>query len=178
MDKLSLFTLLLACATLLLAAASFWTIRQNYKFREKDRKERLLSEIIEWALNIQKSSFEIEIPEIEKLKKYGIPFSMNAYIFTIIEKSFSVLKLDYLILQDTFVGFMYLKNWVLGAATPSRAFEGEVYIKVIDAVDRELSNKENKENAARQMLKQYEHDLEKYTTLFLVKLADAKSSIV
>jgi hypothetical protein len=52
MDNLSLFTLLLACATFLLAGAASWTIWQNYKFREKDRKERLLNEIIEWAIDV------------------------------------------------------------------------------------------------------------------------------
>ena len=53
MDKLSLFTLLLACATLLLAGASFWTIRQNYTFRREDKETQVkletTDEIKEWA---------------------------------------------------------------------------------------------------------------------------------
>jgi len=43
---------IMAFGTIILAIASFWTIRQNYKFREKDRKERLLNEIIEWAQSL------------------------------------------------------------------------------------------------------------------------------
>jgi len=65
MDNLSLFTLLLACATLLLAGASFWTIRQNYKLRDKDRKERLLNEIIEWAVEIHTASLKTDLPKID-----------------------------------------------------------------------------------------------------------------
>ena len=39
-------------ATLLLALAAFWAIRQNYSLHKRERKERLLNEIIEWALDI------------------------------------------------------------------------------------------------------------------------------
>ena len=38
--------------TLLLALAAFWAIMQNYSFRRKEHRERLLNEIIEWAINI------------------------------------------------------------------------------------------------------------------------------
>lgn len=38
--------------TLILAVAAFWTIWQNYKFKRKDWKERLLNEIIEWSTSI------------------------------------------------------------------------------------------------------------------------------
>jgi len=41
-----------ALATLILAIAAFWTIRQNYNFRRQEKKERLLNEIIEWAMSI------------------------------------------------------------------------------------------------------------------------------
>jgi hypothetical protein len=47
-----------AGVTLLLAIAAFWTIRQNYSLRKKERRERLLNEIIEWADDIRKSSSE------------------------------------------------------------------------------------------------------------------------
>lgn len=38
-----------AGATFLLALAAFWAIWQNYSFRKKEHKQRLLNEIIEWA---------------------------------------------------------------------------------------------------------------------------------
>ncbi len=39
-------------ATITLAFAAFWTIRQNYKFREKDRKIQRIDKIQEWLLEI------------------------------------------------------------------------------------------------------------------------------
>ena len=41
-----------AGATFLLALAAFWAIWQNYGFRKKEHKQRLLNEIIEWAENV------------------------------------------------------------------------------------------------------------------------------
>jgi len=51
-DPVAIATLVLALVTAILAITSFWIIQQNYKFREKDRKERLLNEIIQWAEGI------------------------------------------------------------------------------------------------------------------------------
>jgi hypothetical protein len=49
MDNLELFTLLLAGATFLLALAAFGSIWQNHRLQKRERRERLLNEIIEWA---------------------------------------------------------------------------------------------------------------------------------
>jgi hypothetical protein len=51
-DPVAIATLVLAFFTAILALGTFLIIRQNSKFREKDRKERLLYEIIEWATEI------------------------------------------------------------------------------------------------------------------------------
>ena len=72
-DPVAIATLLLALVTAILAGASFWTIRQNYKFREKDRKERLLNEIIEWAIDIHHCTNPILRPgENERLIRFNI----------------------------------------------------------------------------------------------------------
>jgi hypothetical protein len=60
MDTLSSVTLTLAVATFLMAVAAFLAIWQNYKFKEKDRKERLLNEVIEWAMDVGKCGFETD----------------------------------------------------------------------------------------------------------------------
>ena len=57
---------MLATATFVLAGTSFWTIRQNYKFREKDRKERLLTEIIAWTVDVGKYMLSRNLPLFEK----------------------------------------------------------------------------------------------------------------
>jgi hypothetical protein len=49
MDTLSLFTLLLACATFLLAVAAFWAIWQNYKFSRVERRLQALYRIRIWV---------------------------------------------------------------------------------------------------------------------------------
>lgn len=54
-----------ALTTMLLAIAAFWAIWQNYRFREKDRKERLLNEIIEWAEDVAKCGIARPTPELE-----------------------------------------------------------------------------------------------------------------
>ncbi|MBI4188188.1 MAG: hypothetical protein HY529_03165 [Chloroflexi bacterium] len=71
MDTLSRMTLILAIATFLLAGAAFWSIWQNYKFRERDRKERLLNEIIEWAISIAESGIEPDTPDLSGDKDAG-----------------------------------------------------------------------------------------------------------
>ena len=57
---MSIETLLAISAgvTFLLAIAAFWAIYQNYQLNKRERKERLLNEIIEWAEDIRKSSSE------------------------------------------------------------------------------------------------------------------------
>lgn len=47
-----------AGATFLLALAASWAIWQNHSLRKKERKERLLNEIIEWAIDVGKCAFE------------------------------------------------------------------------------------------------------------------------
>jgi len=58
--NLEFATGILAIATIILALAAFWAIRQNYYLHKRERRERLLNEIIEWATNILES--EIEVP--------------------------------------------------------------------------------------------------------------------
>lgn len=53
-----------ALATLLLAIAAFLTIRRSDEYREQDRKERLLNEIIEWAVDVAKIGIEPDTPEL------------------------------------------------------------------------------------------------------------------
>jgi hypothetical protein len=47
-----------AGATLLLAIAAFWSIWQNHLIQKRERKQRLLNEIIEWAIDIAKCESE------------------------------------------------------------------------------------------------------------------------
>ena len=57
-----------ALATLILAIAAFWAIRQNYNFRRQEKKERLLNEIIDWAINITECGLEKEITTMSQIE--------------------------------------------------------------------------------------------------------------
>jgi hypothetical protein len=52
-----------AGVTFLLALAAFWAIWQNYHFSKRERRECLLNEIIEWAIEVTRINFggEIEV---------------------------------------------------------------------------------------------------------------------
>ena len=50
-------TLVLAFFTLVLALATFGVIWQNYRFKEKDKKEKLLNEILEWIRGLEVKIF-------------------------------------------------------------------------------------------------------------------------
>ena len=54
-----------AGATFLLALAAFWVIWQNYNFRKREQRQRLLNEIIEWATEIHTASLKTDLPKID-----------------------------------------------------------------------------------------------------------------
>ncbi|MBM3143184.1 MAG: hypothetical protein FJ005_09150 [Chloroflexi bacterium] len=64
MDWIAIGTILLAIATVVLASFTWISIRQNSEIRKKDRKERLLKEIIDWGESIRKSSFVSDLEEL------------------------------------------------------------------------------------------------------------------
>ena len=56
------WSLVLAIATFSLAGAAFWAIWQTRKLQERERTDRLLNEIIEWAQDILECVPEVIIP--------------------------------------------------------------------------------------------------------------------
>jgi hypothetical protein len=60
-----------AGATFLLALAAFWAIWQNYQFKKRERKERLLNEIIDWAIDAAKCRFEDKSTSMFSFKNFG-----------------------------------------------------------------------------------------------------------
>jgi hypothetical protein len=55
-----------AGATLVLAIAAFLAIWQNRNLQRKERRQRLLNEIIEWAINMGKYMLSRNLPPFEK----------------------------------------------------------------------------------------------------------------
>jgi len=66
-----------ALATLVLALAAFWSIRENRRIRDEDRKERLLNEIIEWAVDIATCGSEKKFTDMTSIKDVDQLFLFN-----------------------------------------------------------------------------------------------------
>ena len=62
MDTSDLINLWVVIGTISLAVAAFSSIRQTRKLQERERRDRLLNEIIEWATNIIECCREFEVP--------------------------------------------------------------------------------------------------------------------
>ncbi len=63
-DWTAIGTILLAIATVVLASLTWRSIKQNSETIKKERKERLLKEIISWGESIRKSSFVSNLEEL------------------------------------------------------------------------------------------------------------------
>ncbi len=57
-DPVATATLILALVTVFLAVGAFLSILQNHNLQKRERKERLLNEIIEWAEDISRGRFD------------------------------------------------------------------------------------------------------------------------
>jgi len=69
LDLTATGTIVLAIATFVLAFFAWKSIRQNTKMRQKERKERLLKEIIDWGESIKKCSFVSNLEELSIVLK-------------------------------------------------------------------------------------------------------------
>jgi len=96
-SDLAFGTGILAIATIILAFFTYWNIRSRSAQEKRDRKERWLNEIIEWATDIKRCGWEVEytIPsettkvDIEmfqlqmsanRLSRFMVPSAKNKYV--------------------------------------------------------------------------------------------------
>jgi len=95
MDTLSWMTLLLAVATFVLAGMALWSIMQNNALHKKERRERLLNEIVDWAEESAKSAIyrkSLDEPELWKaITKYKYCVAKGEYVNTITSVAFPTL---------------------------------------------------------------------------------------
>lgn len=170
-----------AGATFLLAAAAFWAIWQNRRMHQKEFKIGLLDKIVEWVIDIQKTSLEVDIPvtsaslskeqirriEANELRRYGIPFSKNEYIRAIAYEAFGKeLQSDVENAIETFTIFMYLKGRSSGLKDAKRAFRGTA-IKLIEEAEKQIEE-ENK--TIDQAFNEYSEKLAYSMNVLLIKI--------
>lgn len=138
---------LVAWGTILLAYATFTLVRHSKKQEDqrrqeeqakekRDRDERLLNEIIEWAEDIDIASLtpdisfiagntrDVQLLRAERdantLMRYGISRSKATSILTIVEERFKGALLKYLnkVLNEL-IELMYIKQMMLSKALPN-----------------------------------------------------------
>ena len=175
-----------AGAMFLLALAAFWAIWQNYSFRKREHRHRLLNEIIEWVTDIQKVSLEVDIPvtgasltkeqrrriEVNTLLRYGIPFIRNDYIKTIVSEAFKEeLQRDAENMIKAFTAFMFCRGKSFGIKDIKSSFRGTT-LKTIEEVEERL-----KEKALHELLDEYTNEKSKYANILLIKVGNIMASL-
>ena len=85
-----------AGATFLLALAAFWAIWQNHSLQKRERRERLLNEIIDWAKKSAESAIYRQKTEPHELWNAKLNYkncrAVSEYIKEIAASSFSTLS--------------------------------------------------------------------------------------
>ncbi len=85
-------TLLLALATVALACLTYYSVKSGYEREKRDRKERLLNEIIEWVFSIEDITLEpitedkLTFRQFNIELKYGKPMNRVQLLEMEIEK--------------------------------------------------------------------------------------------
>ena len=81
-----------AGATFLLALAAFWAIWQNRSLQKRERRERLLNEIIEWAIDVARCGLEKDLPDTSRISDMNEAKLHLAYSSNILAKTFQSLR--------------------------------------------------------------------------------------
>ena len=169
-----------AGVTFLLALAAFWAIWQNYSIHKKKMKLDLLNKIVDWALEIQRNSLEVDIPlsgnvpvegmrfkaEANSLFKYGITFTKNTHISAIASKAFrEELESEVEDTIHTFTAFLFLQGTAFGMINAREAFRGTT-LPIIDEIEAQIKGDTNKQT---QLLKEYEKKIAESANKLLIK---------
>jgi len=177
-----------ALTTMLLAIAAFLAIRQNYSLHKRERKERLLNEIIDWVTEIQTISLDVNIPvtdrpftkleakriEANVLLRYGIPFSKNEYIRAIVCEAFKEeLQNDVENIINTFTVFMLLKGKAIGMKNIKESFGGTA-LKIMEDVEKQINEGEK---TIDQLLDECISEFSTFRTILLSKTGNIMSSL-
>jgi len=120
------------------------SLLQTQRLQKRERKERLLGEIIEWAEYIKNASVTPDFSGSQKVRdanilmRYGTSFSKALSIETIIRRSFQKeLFVDFLSVIDALPKFMYISQYSTLQTLPS---EQGFPKNAIDEIKNEINN--------------------------------------
>jgi transcription termination factor NusB len=177
-------TLLAVFVALGIGVASIWNTRSMQK---KERRERLLNEIYEWALEIQTNSLTIEIPlstdssleqirehrEANLLLRYGKTFTKNGYIMVIVNKEFKKdLKVEAEEAVNVFAIFLFLKGSSFGMQNAKGIFGGLAKNSIIHKLDKAIKDDPEK---LEELLETYSKGIATSLNKLLLKIAEIKA---
>ena len=189
---------LVAFGTLALAVATgmlIWYGREQEKQRradaqkteERERKERLINEVIEWAFEIKKAPSEVGIPledalyakritqlDLNTILRYTVPFVRMTYIRTIVSRIFPTeLKDDVEEIIPTFTIFLFLFIKVTGS-NPKKWFAGEA-LEITEEFEKQfLQDERNTEK----LLDEFTDNLLTSINQILIKAGEIKSNLL
>ena len=139
-------TLILACVTALLAFFTYLNIKSGYEKEKRERKERLLNEIIEWASGCMSCVFEINRPRIGEAK------SGEQYI--------NRMQME---LEDKLKSFQTKAGYIKGIATPllfGQSLSTVVNISIecldltINLIEKDKTSPKEEEEAEKEQAKE------------------------
>jgi hypothetical protein len=163
------------------------SIKHTQSMQRKERRERLLNEIIEWALEIQTNALTIEIPlstnlsleqiskhrEANLLLRYGKNFTKNGYIMVIVNEEFkSDLKKETEEAINMFTAFLFLKGSSFGMHNIKEAFAGLPENSIIYKLEKAI---ENDPKTLEELLSDYGKGMTASLNKLLLKIAKIKA---
>lgn len=176
-------TLGLAIATVGLGAISAWSIVETRRMHRKELKARLLDEVSEWLMDIQRSELDVEVPvsaseplsvlkyEVNILFKYGILFGKNEYIRAIARTAFKEeLRADVDQLIKVLTILFFLKQKSLGIEDPKKSFGGTA-VTIMGEFEKTISDPKQVE----QLLKATDRNMSECIMNLLTKIATIKA---
>jgi len=125
-----------ALSTMILAIAAFWAIRNSREQEKRDKDERLLNEIIEWALNFTKRPSEKVFRDIAGAAgTEKVPLYVHAHIVEVMESFVGMSG------KNLYISRIALKfEQGLQKAVEELIKDLDAYVKCLGQWQHELSN--------------------------------------
>jgi len=177
-------SILVALGTSILALATFKIVQSNSEQESHDRRERLLDKVVDWATEINSCGLNADAPDYvvargmkairaHTLLKYGVVFSRNDYIKSIVEGDFNkelAADVDRVIFALT--AFMFLERKSLGIDEARKGFAGTA-LNIIKEVEEMIGQGATVDD----LTKRFAHELASAGNALLIKAGKLTASL-
>ena len=80
-------TIALACGTVVLAAITAWAVVDSRCARKREKRDRTIAEIADWAVAVLESLHEVGLPNIDSVREDDIAYAKDATMTYLGEKA-------------------------------------------------------------------------------------------